>query len=520
MNLPGTGLRLPTGIDLGTLAGVVSSPVDGSKTSLSTAQPVLSCCDSMYQPVVNLASGTMSAQTTGASSECSCEPTPAAGYRGIENQLYRVEIQHAGDLSTATFKWSRENGSVVVGIQSISGNQIAVNSLGRDANLGFAPGQWVEIVDDSYQFGVPANRPGQLYQIQSVTPSQLSVTVTPPVSGIDATLNPRMRRWDQSGVTAGAGGIPVSSSWLDLENGIQVQFAAGAFRSGDYWLIPARTANGAIDWPPCGTGGGTFQQPHEIEVFRAPLACIHWANNQQFVIDDCRRKFPPLTSVTPGANAALHVTKINWNNDDILTFDQMLATGLTVSLDQAAASRIDGSIYTLTLEVPVVSQIETSAVATGLAPIVLRVSNPLDGQITINGADINWNLPFRDSTGAISQIQFVALEALDLMLLQGISYSALARARVRLAGRDVSAGSGTSLLFLDGQAFGAAGFRADKVTPCTTLTFPSGAGAKASDFESWFFLAPTLTVATLTVQPTSVNFSPTVPAPGSPVATL
>jgi hypothetical protein len=52
------------------------------------------------------------------------------------------------------------------------------------------------------------------------------------------------------------------------------------------------------------------------------------------------------------------------------------------------------------------------------------------------------------------------------------------------------------------------------------LSLPSGAGAQASDFESWFFLAPTLLLASFTVQPAAVNFSPTVPAPPVPVATL
>jgi len=52
------------------------------------------------------------------------------------------------------------------------------------------------------------------------------------------------------------------------------------------------------------------------------------------------------------------------------------------------------------------------------------------------------------------------------------------------------------------------------------LTLPSGAGEHASDFESWFFLAPTLLLASLSVQPAAVLFSPTVPTPPVPVATL
>src|SRR5438270_9619967 len=111
-------------------------------------------------------------------------------------------------------------------------------------------------------------------------------------------------------------------SWIDLENGIQIHFADGQFQSGDYWLIPARTATGQIEWPPCGGDGAALQPPIPIEVIRAPLACIHFAN-QQFTIDDCRRPFPPLTDVSGGAISSLHIAKISWNNDDIIPFDQL-----------------------------------------------------------------------------------------------------------------------------------------------------------------------------------------------------
>jgi hypothetical protein len=39
-----------------------------------------------------------------------CEIAATAGYRRLENQLYRVEVHEGG--ASPTFKWSRENGSV------------------------------------------------------------------------------------------------------------------------------------------------------------------------------------------------------------------------------------------------------------------------------------------------------------------------------------------------------------------------------------------------------------------------
>ncbi|HEV2690241.1 MAG TPA: DUF6519 domain-containing protein, partial [Bryobacteraceae bacterium] len=454
--------------------------------------PQVDCCAEMYLPPFVSAPGKLSAQTTGGSSDCSCQPTPAAGYRGLENQLYRVEIHRSGTEAAATLKWSRENGSVVVAVTGVAGADVVVDSLGLDANLGFQAGQWVELSDDTYLFGPHPNQPGELVQIKSVSAEHLTITMTAPVANINPARNARLRRWEQSGASATSTGVPLSvGSWMDLENGVQIRFAAGQFQSGDYWLIPARTATGQIAWPPCGSDGDAFQPPMSMEVQRAPLACIHWdSHTEKAIVEDCRRLFPPLTDVAGGALSALHVTATNWSNDDVLAFDHLLATGLTVVLDQAATGRIDSSIFSLTLEVPVVSQVEGIAVIEGLAPIVLRTSMPLDGQITQNTVNITWNLPFRDSNGRIPGIQVEALALLDIMLLQGIAYASFARVRVRLEGRSVFSGDGSSRIFLDGQSFGTPGVRADGVTPRTALTFPSGAAAKGSDFESWFFLAP------------------------------
>ena len=476
----------------------------------------------MYTPPDPRVPGKLAAQTTGSAADCSCQPTPAAGFRGLENQLYRVEIHQAGSAGKATFKWSRENGSVLVPVTSIGGADVVVGTLGPDANLGFQPGEWVELIDDTYLFGPTPNQPGELFQIKNVKAEQLTLTMTTAVTNIDPKRNARVRRWEQTGISATANGMPVQAGvWIDLENGIQVQFSStGDYQSGDYWLIPARTATGQIEWPPCGSDGALFQPASFLEVYRAPLACIHWDAKQNFTVQDCRRKFPPLTEVAGGALSALHVTKINWNNDDFLTFDQLLANGLAVTLDRAPESVIDGSIFSVVLEVPVISPIEGRAVATGLAPIVLRAANPLDGQVAVTGQQAVWNIPFRDSKGTIPSIQLDALFLMQGMLLQAVNYSAFTRARVRIAGRDVFAGTGSSRVYLDGQTFGTAGTRAGSAVPRMDLTLPSGGGEQASDFESWFFLAPTLMLNTFTVQPAAVTFVPSVPNPPPVVATL
>lgn len=49
-----------------------------------------------------------------------CITPPDARYRGAENQLYRVEIHRGSDAEPATFKWSRDNGTVVFIIRNIA----------------------------------------------------------------------------------------------------------------------------------------------------------------------------------------------------------------------------------------------------------------------------------------------------------------------------------------------------------------------------------------------------------------
>ena len=87
-----------------------------------------------------------------------------------------------------------------------------------------------------------------------------------------------------------------------------------------------------------------------------------------------------------------------------------------------------------------------------------------------------------------------------------IDFSA-ARVRVRLKGHVIWSdpkGAAEKRRFLDGQAFGQPGLRADKKTPRIDLVFPSGHGAAASDFESWLFVGGRAQAAPLQI--TNVRF--------------
>jgi len=226
-----------------------------------------------------------------------CITSPDSHYRGAANQLYRVEIHDASgsDNSGATFKWSRENGSVIFPVQSISGNYVTLYNLGRDTRFGLQPGDWVEIVDDDYTL---QNQSKPLVQVDAITPDDFVVTLKNiPDSdvGSDPAKHPFLRRWDQR---TDSGVLNVTESedeWIDLEDGIHIQFQPdGTYYTGDYWLIPARTATGDVEWPGP-KEDPEAQPPRGIEHHYAPLWII--TGNGELSADnsgDLRRQFKQL----------------------------------------------------------------------------------------------------------------------------------------------------------------------------------------------------------------------------------
>lgn len=211
-----------------------------------------------------------------------CVIAADAGYRGVENQLYRVEIHAAGlgavtDPATgnmgaaATFKWSRENGSVIFPITRVASGtesgtlQITLASLGRDARLGLVVGDWIELLDDDITL---AQRAWPLLQVAAIDAQAGSVSLSVPKSGAKPSLpdpdrHALLRRWDQRApdrtgnlqnrdAWSPEGVLPLTEgAWIDLEDGVQIRFEPGGlYANGDYWTIPARVAgNGVLDWP-------------------------------------------------------------------------------------------------------------------------------------------------------------------------------------------------------------------------------------------------------------------------------
>jgi hypothetical protein len=240
-----------------------------------------------------------------------CVLPPTGGYRGLENQLYRVQVHKPGPLGTATFVWSRDSASVSTAVSAVlSPTELAVASLGRDSVLRISTGDWVEITDDHREF---AQTRGEIRKV-TVDDAAATLTFSPPLpaelipsgAGSDtaAARHLRVIRWDQSGKVfepdgttlvvdldgAGSDGtIPIPATpntETVLENGIAVSFSAasatGVFRAGDYWVFAARTADTSIEIL-------TAAPPRGIHHHYARLAIVTLPGGQT----DCRTPWPP-----------------------------------------------------------------------------------------------------------------------------------------------------------------------------------------------------------------------------------
>jgi hypothetical protein len=222
-----------------------------------------------------------------------CITPPASGYRGPENQLYRVEIiTPANEASPARFVWSRENGSVVSGWDQ-SGDELRLAEPGRDRKLGFEAGQWIELTDDLHEL---LGEPGTLVQVTKSEESVLTIdpdTATGPTDAASFDVNPKIRRWDSDGPQR-VEVPPATDGWVDLEDGVQIKFSeTGSHRSGDYWLISARVLGG-VEWP-VARDEPVFRPPQGVDHHYAPLALFVGAGST-FQTIDFRRKFAFLAS--------------------------------------------------------------------------------------------------------------------------------------------------------------------------------------------------------------------------------
>lgn len=275
----------------------------------------VTCADNLH-PWPDASTGKLRARTHPEDQpEDPCTVPPSAGYKRLENQLYRVEIHKGSDASGGpTFKWSRDNGSVVVAISEFAvdgaNTKIRTTSLGRDDVLGLHENDWVEILDDATEL---AGQPGTHVQITNIDPDNI-LTFSAPISGYDLDGHPKVRRWDSDGEIPVS--VPVTNDgYLRLEGGVEVKFEVNTFHTGDYWLIPARTVPGQygdIEWPKDGSDPAAllaFGIVHHYCKLAVITAGGSTARRISITdVEDCRKKFPPLTELPAGGNCCCSVS--------------------------------------------------------------------------------------------------------------------------------------------------------------------------------------------------------------------
>lgn len=217
-----------------------------------------------------------------------CVLPESAGFQGLENQLYRVQVAAAEALL-----WSRENASVAAPCALRNGAELTLGSAAPDRALGFAADNWIELTDDTRELH---GQTGTLVQLAKAEGTLLTVreeTATGSLDLADFPRHPRVRRWDSPGP------VPlVRDTDIELEQGVQVRFpTGGSYRIGDHWLVPARTGTSDVEWPRDSAGRPLAVRPHGVRHWYARLALVVSAGGT-LTVSDWRTAFPSLTELT------------------------------------------------------------------------------------------------------------------------------------------------------------------------------------------------------------------------------
>jgi hypothetical protein len=497
-------------------------------------------CDAFTTPAAP--TGRLRAREIQASAPVSdCLVPAGGGYRRLENQLYRVEIHDAGQGPTS-FKWSRDNGSVVSKVKAIDANAltIVVEDPGRDEALGFAGAKWVELADEERAL---RGAPGVLVQVRTVTGTSVAI-LNPGNLSLAVGTNPTLRRWDGRGTVA-------ANSPIELEDGVQIEFDGGTFASGDYWLVPARTLTGKVEWPRNGGSPPTpvFESRHGTTHHYCLLAVVDFAGGSFADPVDCRELFPPLTAIAAsdvsydpaacanlsgartvqeaidilcrgagGAEPGIHVQSVRLMSgrplqNDALVDPQELARGLRITCDrppfQDSVRNLKGlpnPVCRVTLDLPwPVTGTERETWKVPNLGVVGFQATTLAANVNSDGNDIFW-APVSQAPNNAQQ--WLADSVLGVVVAQTHGQIERVLARLTLEGNFIW-GRADREEYLDGDTFGV---RDDQGT---AIALPSGDGRRGGDFRMWFWLAapaqPTPTVTTPTVTRPTATLTVTRP---------
>jgi len=417
--------------------------------------------------LVSAARLTVSFVSSGSSEPC--DPVAQGGYLGADNQMIRVMVSsfNPGN-NTGTLLWGFDDASFLYRVNVVDPQTLTLQSAPIDAEHQPQGDQAVEVLMNAAQLAngefvaAPVGAPFTLNP-SPYNPDTLTLSLPSALPAVYGDGNPAdphpaqvyLRVWQQqlnftpgTAVTLGDTGVAVTLQTI----------GAGPFHVGDYWMFAVRPSTPQQIYPERYLQD--FQPPEGPREWLCPLAVIAWsASGGGQVLSDCRNQFSPLTS------PAMHVTAISWSNDDLLPVD-VFDQGLQVTLDaDPDPTSVTSSTMIVVAEAPPASA--------GLSGLMTQPYIFL-AEPTVAANVISWTPP-------------PGLEN----LLQNLPAGTLLRVRVTLKGHVIWTNLGGTLLYLDGQAFGQPGTRSDGTTRIDLILPRSGSGARASDFESWFWLTNT-----------------------------
>lgn len=281
-----------------------------------------------------------------------CDGVTRGGFTGLENQLYRVEVQFGGAVvvkkedggnpnkvttvippAGVTIKWSRDNGSVVYPYADLKRSadkcQLTLTATWRDAGRAIAKDNWVELFSPAVPTGVllrvdaPPIREASRTEL-SLSAAGLSDAGKKLLDQLVTAENGLLRRWDHLAGRLADGSEKVldgavqllpdpdfgkdtddffSFKPVNLEDGLTVRLVVPhpkkgddfsgpipELRAGDYWLIPARYLTGDVLWRLDQQKKAVWQPARYAEHHYAPLAIITGADG---TVADLRRAIAP-----------------------------------------------------------------------------------------------------------------------------------------------------------------------------------------------------------------------------------
>ncbi|MBN1323485.1 MAG: hypothetical protein JW986_05725 [Methanotrichaceae archaeon] len=198
----------------------------------------------------------------------------------------------------ASFKWSRENGSVAFGVEEILDDLVdrsiitraRVSRLGQELGLTLRRGDFIEVSGDREE---ARGEVGTLAQVKDVQEGDLMVELDQDISCHKGDSHLKIRRWDQAEEC-----LAVSLEKAAIEHGLAVKFGGSGFLAGDYWTFYARVG-GAVEAldearPPAGVSHH-YCNLGVIRIARPPSDTEEQLMPGLF--QDCRNLFPPASEL-------------------------------------------------------------------------------------------------------------------------------------------------------------------------------------------------------------------------------